>query len=385
MGKNSFDILDFNNQTGIASNHIILQAPDMEYTYGAEFSPSGKYLYGTRMNPPSKLFQFDLSAGSQVAILNSRTTLDSNLNSYYYSALQIAPDFKIYAAHRDNNTLGVIDQPDSAALNCSYIDNAVYFSGNICASGLPNFVPDYVFPITATIPTANLQSSDTIFCEKQSINFFDLSTNNPTSWQWYFTGAQPNSSTLQNPNGIYYPNYGQFDVSLKVCNVGGCDSLFFPNFIAELQSPPAPIVTVNGSIMCSSPAYSYAWYETSSLSTILSTTQCFQPLIPGDYFVIIADSNGCSTPSATVIITSIKEHETNPCKLWLSGTKLNLQSNCITDPESFLQVYDAQGKEVFKSQLSSSSVDLPLTNSGIYFYRLVSRGLESQGKFSFLK
>ncbi|MBL0053995.1 MAG: T9SS type A sorting domain-containing protein [Bacteroidetes bacterium] len=236
---------------------------------------------------------------------------------------------------------------------------------------------------SAIIPTVNLSASDTILCDKQSINFFDLSLNNPTSWQWYFPGAQPDTSTLQNPTGIYYPSYGQFDVSLKACNAGGCDSLYFPNFITELQSPPAPVVTANGSMMCSSPAFSYAWYETANLTLLLSSNQCYQPTLPGNYFVIIADSNGCSKPSATIAITAMQNEINNACILTYNGSQLLVQGNCITDSESYVYIYDAQGKQIYATQLSSSSVNLPLTNNGIYFYRVVSHGVTSQGKFSF--
>ena len=210
-----------------------------------------------------------------------------------------------------------------------------------------------------------------------------MSLNNPTSWKWYFPGATPATTTLQNPTGIYYPSYGQFDVSLKACNAGGCDSVFFPLFITELQNPAAPIVTVNGSMMCSSPAYSYAWYETGNLTLLLSSNQCYQPTVPGNYFVIIADSNGCSTPSATIAITSLQNENNHACILTYNGSQLLVQGNCITDSESYVYIYDAQGKQIYATQLTSSSVNLPLTNNGIYFYLVVSHGVTSQGKFSF--
>lgn len=241
-----------------------------------------------------------------------------------------------------------------------------------------NFVP-------CTMPVVNLAASDSIFCEKQAIDFFDMSLNNPTSWQWYFAGALPDTSTSQNPTGIYYASYGQFNVSLKACNAAGCDSVFFPLFITELQSPPTPVVTVNGSMMCSSPAVSYAWYETSNLSLVLSTSQCYQPLVPGNYFVFVFDSGGCSTPSALVAITAVQNHNNNACILTLSGSHLFMHGNCITENEWYVYIYDAQGKKIYATQLSSSGIDLPITDSGIYFYRMMAHGTASQGKFSFQK
>ncbi|MBL0050701.1 MAG: hypothetical protein IPP29_03815 [Bacteroidetes bacterium] len=39
-------------------------------------------------------------------------------------------------------------------------------------------------------PVAALSSSDTLWCDKTCIDFFDLSQNNPTSWTWYFQGPR---------------------------------------------------------------------------------------------------------------------------------------------------------------------------------------------------
>ena len=52
-------------------------------------------------------------------------------------------------------------------------------------------------------PTAIFSSSDSAFCEKSYCDFFDLSTNSPTSWLWSFPGGIPNSSSLQNPDSIF--------------------------------------------------------------------------------------------------------------------------------------------------------------------------------------
>ena len=137
--KNSFDICDFNNATGIASNHITVQSNDMINTYGIEFSPNGKYLYGTNMEPPCHIYQFDLTSGTPVGILNTRVTLDSSNTLYHYDALQSAPDGKIYCAHKDEYYLGVIQNPDSAGTQCNYTDSGFSTGTHLSMLGLPNF------------------------------------------------------------------------------------------------------------------------------------------------------------------------------------------------------------------------------------------------------
>ena len=51
----------------------------------------------------------------------------------------------------------------------------------------------------------------------QSTTFKDLSSGNPTSWQWYFPGGDPETSNEQNPT-ITYPIQGAFTVTLTVNN-----------------------------------------------------------------------------------------------------------------------------------------------------------------------
>jgi PKD repeat protein len=55
-------------------------------------------------------------------------------------------------------------------------------------------------------------------CMGDSVNFFDMSVGNPTSWLWQFPGGTPSVSTQQNPEGILYSTPGQYSVTLSVMN-----------------------------------------------------------------------------------------------------------------------------------------------------------------------
>jgi|GEM_PF-1377211 len=166
------------------------------------------------------------------------------------------------------------------------------------------------FKITCVPPgsgtvAVNFYSSDTVWCDKKAIDYFDISTNNPTSWQWYFQGAVPDTSTMQNPTGIYYPSYGTFDVMLVACNSLGCDSLYMPAFITEHQIPPPPLVSQSADTLYSTPAFSHQWYD---LNGIIpgANNSWYVFTQPGTYFVVITDSIGCSTPSSPVVITGVE-------------------------------------------------------------------------------
>lgn len=86
-------------------------------------------------------------------------------------------------------------------------------------------------------PTANFIASPTSSCTGL-ISFTDSSTDNPTSWLWYF--GDGTTSIQQNPTHNYLTN-GTFSVSLKACNTNGCDSVYFLNYITVNSAASFPI------------------------------------------------------------------------------------------------------------------------------------------------
>ncbi|MBK8845680.1 MAG: T9SS type A sorting domain-containing protein [Bacteroidetes bacterium] len=201
------------------------------------------------------------------------------------------------------------DDPTTVPLNVSYdFSTSHVFSApgmykvQLVLVSLNASVDTFYYDIeieTCNQVVAALASSDTLFCDKNCIDFFDQSQFNPTSWQWTFTGASPAASTDQNPIGICYNNYGSFDVTLIACNAAGCDTVLMPNFITEFQLPAAPVITLTGNILSSTPAFSYQWFVVGD-TTIYSTSQSFTPTVNGNYYVLINDSNGCQSPSNVV-------------------------------------------------------------------------------------
>jgi PKD repeat protein len=71
-------------------------------------------------------------------------------------------------------------------------------------------------------PVANFSGSPTTVQLGNSVQFTDLSTNNPTSWSWSFEGGTPSSSTAQNPS-VTYNTAGTYNVTLTATNSAGSD------------------------------------------------------------------------------------------------------------------------------------------------------------------
>lgn len=229
------------------------------------------------------------------------------------------------------------------------------------------------------VPSINLNSSDTSWCDKKAIDFFDLSTNNPTSWQWYFQGATPDTSTLQNPTGIYYPAYGTFDVKLVACNTNGCDSLYLPAFITEYQLPPSPVITQSGDTLLCTPAYSYQWHNLNG-PIPGATDYKFIAVDPGTYFIVITDSLGCSSSSNYLVVTGLNDPFLNrgisvfpnPASDDILISFIQLKQGDIT-----FQLHDLSGRSLIQKTFHNLDagtntilISLSVLHSGLYFCQI---------------
>ena len=59
----------------------------------------------------------------------------------------------------------------------------------------------------------------------ETIDFTDLSSYKPISWNWYFEGGIPETSNEQNPTEILYQDIGTYDVKLIVTNDHSADTI----------------------------------------------------------------------------------------------------------------------------------------------------------------
>jgi PKD repeat protein len=110
-------------------------------------------------------------------------------------------------------------------------------------------VEDYTVNITGgTVdpPVAEFTADNTTITEGDSVNFTDLSTNNPTSWSWTFNGGTPSSSTAQNPT-VTYNTAGTYNVSLTATNAGGSDTETKNGYITVL--PPTTGVVIETGVV----------------------------------------------------------------------------------------------------------------------------------------
>jgi PKD repeat protein len=80
------------------------------------------------------------------------------------------------------------------------------------------------------LPVADFEADNTHIVMGESVQFTDLTTNNPTTWAWIFPGGTPSNSSLQNPL-IQYEESGVYDVTLVVQNEYGSDTKVIQGYI----------------------------------------------------------------------------------------------------------------------------------------------------------
>lgn len=94
-------------------------------------------------------------------------------------------------------------------------------------------------PVVA--PIANFSANVTSGTTPLTVNFSDLSSNNPTSWLWNF--GDNTTSTLQNPSKTYQ-NAGNYTVKLTASNTGGSNIATKTNFIT-VNAPQTSSIKAN--------------------------------------------------------------------------------------------------------------------------------------------
>ncbi|HJY62978.1 MAG TPA: T9SS type A sorting domain-containing protein, partial [Ignavibacteria bacterium] len=134
-----------------------------------------------------------------------------------------------------------------------------------------------------------------------NINFFDMSTYNPTTWAWSFPGATPSTSNIKNPVNINYTATGSYTVSLTSTNANGSNTRTVVNYIRvagvplnafNLISPPnnTTIQVANNDPTI----VKFDWQRSSSSPTVKYMFKLKKFGQPNEY-TFTSDNNGADT------------------------------------------------------------------------------------------
>ncbi len=163
-------------------------------------------------------------------------------------------------------------------------------------------------------PVAFFDAEQTQGCVPLTVAFQNLSSENATSFEWFFQGGNPASSTEENPV-VVYEQPGIFDVVLIASNANGTDTFSQVAFVEVIAAPTSSwtyevnegTVTFNNS---STNATSYEWnFGDGNTSTEENPVHTYQQ--NGEYEVTLTAFNDCgfasNTTTITVIVSAVEE------------------------------------------------------------------------------
>jgi PKD repeat protein len=284
-GTQQADLLDFDNATGIFSNPATYNFGSGFFTYGVEFSETGNTLYICNVDyTPGQIFQFDMLAGNNAAILATAQLVYNN-PSDILGSMQLGPDGKVYFVRYGFNYVGAIELPDVSGIGCTANDVYVMLTTGTAQLGLPDFFSG-IYRNPATFSGQCL--GDTTF-------FLLADTANLASTSWNFRDNASgiyNTSTQFNPWHIF-TNTGNYLVQVISTYLNSSiDTTIIPvhiyanvnvNLGNDTTICSGTSITLNA---FSSAATDYLWQDS-------STASAFTANATGLYYVT-ASNAGCS-------------------------------------------------------------------------------------------
>jgi PKD repeat protein len=128
-------------------------------------------------------------------------------------------------------------QKDRIDFYCTSIRTQLWSAANLTATGCDGTVSP------GCVPVADFQADNIVACVGQPVLFTDMSSRNPTSWSWTFTGGSPATSTTQTQS-VVYNTPGTYDVVLVSTNGIGPDTEFKIGYVTVVD--PSPTVLQQG-------------------------------------------------------------------------------------------------------------------------------------------
>ncbi|MCY7410497.1 MAG: type II toxin-antitoxin system HicA family toxin, partial [Chitinophagales bacterium] len=229
------DLFQFDNATGIFSNHIGMVTTYFQ-TYGLEFSPNSKVLYSGANPGVNTVHQWDLSVYDSAAIKSSDYLVGSTLGDV--GSLQLGPDGKVYVAQTSSIYVGAINNPDVIGGGCNWVNTGVNLSPNTMGLGLPNFVSSFFVPISAEF-----------FCYGDATHFLISDSAGFQNAYWNFDDPASGAANVDSGASVFhvFTDTGSYTVQVvEDFGYGISDTIY-----KTITIIPAPIVSLgNDTSLC---------------------------------------------------------------------------------------------------------------------------------------
>ncbi|MBU2651800.1 MAG: PKD domain-containing protein [Bacteroidetes bacterium] len=257
-------------------------------------------------------------------------------------------------------------------------------------------------------PETDFTANNTYLQNGESVNFEDISSNDPIEWLWEFPGGVPETSTDQDPQGIQYDETGNYNVTLTATNQYGDDMLVkeayitvggpFAEFEADQTSILAGESVTFADLSINDPTnWSWKFFGGSPGAYTGQTPPAVTYNNPGEYDVKLTVSNDLGShyiqKSGYIIVGGVGVNEfqgEDPVVIFPNPSKGNFTVKVEEGiNRAIIHVINAIGLEVSRTILEEGNTQVTLDLSGeangIYFLRLEYDGKSSNHKLYLMK
>jgi PKD repeat protein len=242
--------------------------------------------------------------------------------------------------------------------------------------------------VEVSVPGINFTTSIREGCVPLEVIYTDMSSNDPTSYEWVFEGGTPATSTDPNPV-ITYNSEGVFDVSVTMTNTAGNSTAVFEDHIIVKDLPAASFdinSPIGGAVSFTNTtpigaADSYLWdFGDGTTSNEDNPTHTYTT--SGTFTVILTAMNDCGSKDYTdeveITISNIEEISVleefaiypNPFT-----ESINLKAGFTKNVNAEVEISDQLGRKVksldfYNQKLINNQIDLSNIPKGVYILKL---------------
>jgi PKD repeat protein len=224
-------------------------------------------------------------------------------------------------------------------------------------------------------PSASFIVNYTEICSGGCVDFDNTSVD-ANSYQWYFPGGNPSSSTATFPQGICYADSGSYDVTLIAINNAGADTLTMPGFITVFPKPALTITQTPDTLFATPGHDTYQWFLNGS-PIVTDTVNYLVYTLDGIYVVQAIDTNYCSNRDTLLINVGLHDYS-------IVANKINVYPNPVRDVltvngldisnDGQIRLHDLLGRNVLTTQILSEKMNISTSafKPGIYILEVIN-------------
>ncbi len=331
-GEATVELFTFNNRTGKVGSILSLSGERYANAYGIEFSNDGHNLFVSCMSRPSRILVYDVSSVDSAEIVNSESILSSVDLDYYYGAMQIASDKKIYSVYYDKPYVHVIENPtEKDHKKIRITGNKVNLGDRKAMWGLPTFIQSYFSFRIRILSNMPLCQGDTLH----------MKTGHADEAIYSWTGPNGFYSTKSE---ILIPNAhdsisGMYRLTTTINDIEYRDSVVITvNPKPKVTLGKDLIICLNDEAMVSpvikggSGAYDVSWSPSEGILSKSGDTVILSPWSTTDYIITVNDLNGCvAYDTISVIVNNPPVVKAGKDKAFCKGSFAVIGDTIITE------------------------------------------------------